>query len=103
MISYTDGEDTKPFMKSKSKLKSTRELKHIVSSNLKKLFPNLKIPKPTYFKAHVWIVGCHHWKPKYNSEHIQKDVLNPRENVYTCGEGFSNKQAWMEGAFGKCT
>ncbi len=24
--------------------------------------------------------------------------MNPLENIYICGEGFSDKQAWIEGA-----
>ena len=98
MISYTDGEDTKPFMKNKYELKSDSELRQIVSKNIKKVFPEESISEPLYFSAHLWTVGCHHWLPNYNSIQIQKDILNPVENVYICGEGFSDKQAWIEGA-----
>lgn len=98
MISYTDGEDTKPFMKNKYELKSDSVLKQIISKNIKKVFPEHNIGEPIYFKAHLWKVGCHHWKPKFDSSKIQKLICNPLKDVYVCGEGFSNKQAWIEGA-----
>tara|TARA_X000000368_G_scaffold111373_2_gene86670 strand:+ start:1552 stop:2823 length:1272 start_codon:yes stop_codon:yes gene_type:complete len=98
MISYTDGEDTKPFMKNKYELKPDSELRQIVSKNIKKVFPEENISAPLYFSAHLWTVGCHHWLPNFDSIQIQKDILNPVENVYICGEGFSDKQAWIEGA-----
>lgn len=98
MISYTDGKDTKPFMKNDFELKSDSELKQIVAKNIKKVFPDKNIGEPDYFKAHLWTVGCHHWLPNFDSIQIQKDILNPVENVYICGEGFSDKQAWIEGA-----
>lgn len=98
MISYTDGEDTKPFMKNKYELKSDNVLKKIISKNIKKVFPDKNIEDPEYFKAHLWNVGCHHWLPGYDSSYIQKEIMNPLENIYICGEGFSDKQAWIEGA-----
>tara|TARA_B100000427_G_C15517948_1_gene599050 strand:- start:2805 stop:4064 length:1260 start_codon:yes stop_codon:yes gene_type:complete len=98
MISYTDGEDTKPFMKNKYELKSDNILKKIISKNIKKVFPDHNIEDPEYFKAHLWNVGCHHWLPGYDSSYIQKEIMNPLENIYICGEGFSDKQAWIEGA-----
>ena len=98
MISYTDGEDTKPFMKNEYELKSNIELKQIVAENIKKIFPDKNIKEPLHFNAYLWRVGCHHWLPNVDSVIIQKNILNPVENIFICGEGFSNKQAWIEGA-----
>ena len=98
MVSYTDGIDTQTYMKNSYTLKSNKELKKIVAQNLNLVFPNHNIPTPVYFKAHLWTVGCHHWLPKHNSENIMNNVISPLKNVYTCGEGYSSKQAWMEGA-----
>ena len=56
------------------------------------------VPKPTYFKVHYWEIGAHHWKKKYDSESISNLMLNPINNIYICGEAFSQKQAWIEGA-----
>ena len=102
MVSYTDGIDTKPFLNDKYTLKTNNELKRIVKENLRIVFPECNIPEPTYFKAHLWTVGCHHWLPKYNSDEIQKEIFNPIEDIYICGEGFSNKQAWIEGSLTSC-
>ena len=98
MVSYTDGKDTYQFMANSHTLKPTKELKKLVAQNLNIIFPNHNIPEPLYFKAHLWTVGCHHWLPKHNSEIVMKKTANPLKNVYTCGEGYSSKQAWMEGA-----
>jgi protoporphyrinogen oxidase len=96
MVSYTDGKDTLPFMDG-DKLKTKRELKQIVKNHLKALFPDKHIPEPTYFNAHLWTVGCHHFRPKYDSNRIRKIVMNPGKDIFVCGEGFSSKQAWIEG------
>ena len=56
------------------------------------------IPQPIYFKVHYWAVGAQHWKPGFDSDAISKEVLNPMKNVFVCGEAFSKKQAWVEGA-----
>lgn len=98
MVSYTDGKDTYPFMKNKYELKPAREIRKLVRENLQSVFPNKKIPEPSYLKAHLWTHGCHHFRPKFNSDFIREQILNPVNNIYICGEGFSSKQAWMEGA-----
>jgi len=64
--------------------------------NINNLFGN--IPQPTYFKVHYWEIGAHHWKPGYDSEEIHNKMINPIDNIYICGEAFSKKQAWIEGA-----
>lgn len=101
MISYTDGHDTKPFCDLKNGkliLKSDEELKKIISTQLDQLFPHCKISKPTYFKAYLWNIGAHHWKPGCDSEQIIQKARKPMNGVYVIGEAFSRKQAWVEGA-----
>ena len=34
---------------------------------------------------------------------IAKKILNPMKNIYICGEAFSHKQAWIEGALQTAT
>ena len=96
MVSYTDGADTRPFLRN-GKLKPSAEIKRMVSKELSALFSK-KIPEPEYMEAHLWSVGCHHWRPGYNSDAIRRRIFSPRPGMYVCGEGFSSKQAWMEGA-----
>ena len=99
MISYTDGEDINPFYDNKRqrKLKSDSKIYSMIKKELNILFPECNIPKPTYFKCHLWHVGAHHWKPGVNSDIISNKMLNPINNVYILGEAFSQKQAWIEG------
>ena len=62
------------------------------------MFPLIKIPKPTFFKTHLWTIGCHHWKPKCDSIVVGRKIQNPAPHVYVIGEAVSQKQAWVEGA-----
>ena len=98
MISYTDGDDIKPFKSRQGGLHSDTVLKSIVKRELTKLFPEKNIPEPIYFKSHYWGVGAHHWKPGYNTNGISKVMINPIPNIYICGEAYSKKQAWIEGS-----
>lgn len=98
MISYTDGLDVKPFLKSPYVLKDDNVIEKMVLAEVRALFSEVTIPNPTYFKSHFWSHGAHFWKVGYDSDKIIKEMINPLKNVYTCGEGFSKKQAWIEGA-----
>ena len=99
MISYTDNDDIAPFYKDKRSflLKSESVLKKMIHDEIQVLFPNKKIPKPTYFKPHLWEIGVHHWKPKCDSVSVYRKIVNPIKDIYIVGEAFSQKQAWMEG------
>lgn len=96
MISYSDGKDINSFKDKNGKLLDETKILNLVEKELDRLF--YKVPKAIYFKIHYWNIGAHHWKPCYDSEFIHNKVLNPIDNVYVCGECFSHKQAWMEGA-----
>ena len=98
MISYTDDVDVDKFLKKKFLLKSTNEIKKIILDECNKIFPDKIITKPTYFKCHYWSRGTHYWKIKYDSNKISNEMINPIKNIYTCGEGFSKMQGWIEGA-----
>jgi hypothetical protein len=95
MISYTDGEDTKPFIHI---LKNEVKLRKFISKQLSLLFPNKHIEEPEYIIPYSWVVGTHSWKVHTNSEEIYNKVLNPIDNIYICGEAYCKKQAWIEGA-----
>jgi len=98
MISYTDGSDVKSFLTQEGELKSEPQIKKIIATELKSLFPSKNIPEPIYYYAYLWKQGCHYWKKNKDSEKISPQMLNPLENIYICGESFSQQQAWMEGA-----
>lgn len=94
MVSYTDGKDTIPFL---PLLKKPKELSEMIHANLTQLFPDRRIPKPTFLLPYYWEVGTHVWKPGVHSSHIYQKVLNPVKNVYVCGEAYSMRQEWIEG------
>lgn len=99
MISYTDGDDINHFLKDKKKmiLKNDNEISDMIQKELHILFPNKSISKPSYFKTHIWTIGCHHWKPNCDSVSIYKKIKNPLKNLHIVGEAISQKQAWIEG------
>lgn len=97
MISYTDGKDTKIFKDKNGKLLKDAKIRDMIQKELNVLFGG-RVPQPIYFKTHYWTVGAHHWKPKCDSDKISSTMINPIDSVYICGESFSQKQAWVEGA-----
>jgi len=103
MIAYVEGEDVNPYLNKEGKIEKDVVIKNKIQKELKLLFPNKKIIEPTYFKSHLWKIGDHSWKPGYNTKKIAKQILNPMKNIYICGEAFSHKQAWIEGALQTAT
>ena len=97
MVSYTDGKDVKAFKDKKDKLLKETKIKEKIHNEINRLFGN-HVPQPIYFKVHYWSVGAHHWKPKCDSDKLSQQMINPSKNIYICGEAFSQKQAWVEGA-----
>lgn len=102
MTSYTDAEDTKPWtriLESKGEI----ALQNAIMKKTREVFPELTIPNPMVFKAHHWKYGCSYWLPglydvKKESVHLMNPLPAAYPNVYVCGESYSLKQAWIEGA-----
>jgi hypothetical protein len=100
MISYTDGKDAKNMISMLNK-EGEEKTEEALLTQLRKMFPTRKIPDPVFFKAHPWTSGCTYWLPgTYDPERESKKALKPFSdmNLYCCGESFSMRQAWMEGA-----
>ena len=97
MISYTDDKDTRAYVKN-NQLLDTDAINKKIHKEVCALFPDKSIPKPTYFKCHLWTEGVHFWKKNADSRKISKKILKPKKNIFICGEGFSLNQAWIEGA-----
>jgi len=100
MISYTDGADTKTY----KGLEGTA-LQRAIQRDLRNLFPEKakEIPEPTWIQAYEWSEGTTYWKPgSYDPVQQGKAMLQPKPsampNLFICGESFSEKQAWIEGA-----
>lgn len=101
MTSYTDAQDTKQYFRLLDK--SPKLLEKRIVKNTRELFSELDIPNPLFFKAHPWYDGCTYWLPgMYNPKEESEKVMNPMphrfQHLYVCGESYSLRQAWMEGA-----
>ncbi len=102
MVSYTDADDASRMMRILDS-KGEKTLGSFILKELRKLFPSRKIPDYSFFKSHPWTYGCTYWTPgSYSVEKLSQDCMRPDASrfpsVYLCGESFSLRQAWMEGA-----
>jgi monoamine oxidase len=101
MTSYTDAEDTEFWLSyhKKGKVALADEL----LAQLRSSFPSKTIPNPLYTSSYYWDDGCTYWTPgSYDPVKESTDIMRPfagrLPDVYVCGESYSMKQAWMEGA-----
>jgi hypothetical protein len=110
MISYTDGTDTVHYRKLVEKYgDESRELADAVMGDVRRWWPELRVPSPKYTKAHLWTMGCTYWQPLGAKEaYVSADELMARTHrpyprslpgVYVAGESYSaGNQCWVEGA-----
>lgn len=102
MTSYTDADDTRPWMKILEE-EGEEMLGKTIVKQLRQEFSGVHIPDPEFFKAHPWSEGCTYWLPgSYSPEEESEKVMCPQptkwQTLYVCGESYSLRQAWMEGA-----
>ena len=100
MISYTDSFNAQLLINLYS-LGEEIMMKEI-HKEIKRLF-NIVPPdvKKVYF--HNWsnkYSGLHVWKPNNDVNKIYSKILQPdsKKNIFICGEAYSKKQGWIEGA-----
>ena len=102
MISYTDGADTASYQGLEG-----AALQKAIQHDLRILLPEKAVakavPEPIWIQAYEWSEGTTYWKPgSYDPIQQGKAILQPKPsdqpNLYICGESFSEKQAWIEGA-----
>ncbi len=99
MVSYTDAGDTGPWLHDADA--NPDRLGRRIHAALRRALPGCHIPAPTFFKAHPWTHGCTYWAPtaKYRPiADLSRSALTVRRGLHCCGESFSTKQAWIEGA-----
>lgn len=101
MLSYTDGRDARHLLKILDK--GEEDLEEYLMKEIRRMFPQHTIPDPQFFKAHPWFEGCTYWLPgSYSPKELSEQALQPfpdsMPGIYCCGESFSLRQAWMEGA-----
>jgi len=102
-ISYTDSEDAEPLMEILEK-SGEEGLGKKIMEDLRLLFhDSYKIPDPLFVKAFPWKEGTSYWLPgHYNPYEESRRAIQPfrseHPNWYVCGESYSSRQCWMEGA-----
>ena len=103
MVSYTDGPFAEKWIKVLEK-EGQAKLCSKIMEGLRSSIPGLEdIEDPIFFKAHPCKSGCSYWLPgQYNVAAASVVAHTPFSNggnpIYICGESFSLRQAWMEGA-----
>jgi monoamine oxidase len=99
-ISYTDSQDAKYWMR-RIDAEGEEKVGTAIVSELRKLL-DPKIPSPVFVKSHAWDHGTTYWLPgSYSPATVSRDALTPFPdipNLHLCGESYSLRQAWMEGA-----
>jgi len=100
MISYTESNDARTILRLLDRQGEEKTGEFLVEE-ARKMFPEVEIPDPLFFKSHPWTSGCTYWLPgAYDPYEESKKAMKPfsDRNLYCCGESFSTRQAWMEGA-----
>lgn len=102
MISYTDGKDTEKYMKIQEKYGDDALCQEIMK-DVRALHLGIQIPNPIFFKSHPWKTGTTYWLPgNYSPATESKEAIHPLSKkypgVWLCGESWSMRQAWVEGA-----
>jgi len=99
-MSYTDTQDAAYWIR-KLKTEGEKKVGEEMLAELRKLI-RATIPPPYFVKAHAWDYGVTYWLPgRYDPVELSKAALTPistMPNVHLCGESFSLRQGWMEGA-----
>lgn len=94
MISYTDNQFAEHYMK----MDKDKRQKQVMN-DLRELFPERVIDEPVLFRAYQWADGVSYWLPgNYEPADISDEALNPMPGIHICGESFSLRQGWVEGA-----
>jgi monoamine oxidase len=102
MISYTDGRDAAHW-DGVLRRGGEKLVQDDVMDEIRRLFPDRKIPDPLFFKLHYWDSGCTYWLPgKYDVLEESQRSLQPLPGeipgLFMCGESFAVSQCWMESA-----
>lgn len=94
MISYTEGHDTEEWMKM-----SESQRKQQLMMELRRIFPEKKVPDPITISFHYWKSGCTYWLPgSYDPYQLSRQSVqpNPLYSLYFCNESFAVQQSWIE-------
>ena len=99
-MSYTDTQDAR-FWIDKLNAVGEKKVGEEMLAELRKLL-SPEIPTPNFVKAHAWDYGVTYWLPgDYEPATASREAMTPlpaMPDVHICGESFSTRQGWMEGA-----
>lgn len=97
MISYVESQDTEFWWGIKGPALIAKLQKEIG-----RLFPNEQIPEFKWARAYEWSGGCTYWiSGEYDPAVESRRAMQPlpkMPRLHLCGESFSLRQAWIEGA-----
>jgi monoamine oxidase len=97
MISYVESQDTEFWRGLKGPALITK-----LQKELGRLFPTEQIPEFKWARAYEWEGGCTYWIPgQYDPVTESRRAMKPlpkMPHLHLCGESFSLRQAWIEGA-----
>jgi monoamine oxidase len=94
MISYLDGKNADIMSGF-----NHQQLITIIMNTLKKQFPKLKIPKPTWINGKYWPIGVHYFKSFCRVDKDIKKINQPsKKPLWIIGESYSHNQGWIEGS-----
>ena len=91
---------------------ASKEVVKMATEYFKKIFNTTYVPQPVLTSARIWAgstrfgqedserfgFGVHQWALHAQDDEVQQTLAQPIENLFTCGEAFSNYQGWVEGA-----
>ena len=96
MISYTDDDYAKRWKKIYDN-GGYKKLNYELKKELLKTVKTISTPKHT--RIFYWDCGVGYWSIGANSKNFSKYIINPLNNLYICGENYSeSNQQWIEGA-----
>lgn len=100
-ISYTDSRDAEPLI-ALLKEKGERGLGEFLVKELAAVLGH-PVPPPLFVRAHKWKEAVTYWLPgDYSPNELSKQACHPMPdtlpNVFLCGESYSLRQCWVEGA-----
>ena len=100
MITYTDTDSAT--MLANMYQNGKESLEKAIHKEIKKIF-NIEPPDMINIYVHNWddeYPGVHMWKPGEDILNLYEKILQPDINkeIYICGEAYSKKQCWIEGA-----
>jgi monoamine oxidase len=77
----------------------TTQLESEIHKQLKRVYPQSKIPKTTeWIRSYFWPSAVHCWKAGVNATTVRARLRAIDPQLHIVGESYSRRQGWIEGA-----